>query len=321
MNCQRKTAVKKSIFAGALALLLIAGIQGCGPSGKDYAAAVDGEKITLGDFEDRLKVRMALMENSSSLTEDEAGRIRAEFLDELIDEKLMIARAKALKLDISDRELEARLAEIKADYPEGLEQYFDRPADFKSWKEDLKMRMLLEKVVENEVNSGITVTDDEVLAFFQANRNYGNFPERVRVSQIVLSDRDSARAALKRLKQGEDFAAVAKELSSGPEGSRGGDMGWFSRGSLPERLEKPVFRLKPGQVSKVLESPYGYHIFKVEKKEKAGSTSFAEVKERIRTDLKREKEGEAYKEWLERLRKDSRIAINEAALRAPLKSN
>lgn len=320
MNCPRKIPANRIAAAFLLVCAFMGTVSGCGLFAKDYAAIVNGEKIPVRDFEDRLQVKMALMENSSSIGRQEAGRIRAELLNEMIDEKLMITRALALKLNVSQEELDKKLEEIKADYPEGLEKFFQgRADDYKRWKEALKTRILLEKVIEQDVNAGVLVSDDEALAFFKANSNYGSSENRVRVSQIVLSDRAAAETALKRLKAGENFSVVAKELSTGPEASRGGDMGWFTRGSLPETIENVVFKLKPGQVSRILESPYGYHIFEVEKTEKAGKASFSEVKERIRADLKKEKEGAAYREWLKRLRKEATVEINEAALAVPSK--
>lgn len=322
-DCNYKSAamakVRHSIFLSILLVFLI-GTLSCGIFGRDYAAIVNGEKIPIQDFEDRLQVRMDLMENASALKDEEKTRIRKELLNELIDEKILLTRARALGLSVSDDELNKKLEEIKADYPEGLEKIFPKPRDFKNWKEDLKNRILLEKFVEKDVNSAITVTDAEALAYFKANKEYRRSEERVRLSQILLPNMDSAEQALKSLKAGADFTALAKEISSGPESSRGGDMGYFSKGVLPENMDQTVFKLRPGQISGIVESPYGFHIFKLEKKEKAGRADFPAAKARVIADLKKQKEEAAYKNWLDRLRADSKIVINEEALKKPAKS-
>jgi len=304
----------------SLILLFLIGMAGCGLFGRDYAASVNGEKIPLQDFEDRLQVRMDLMGNAAALNSDEKMRIRREFLNELVDEKILLIRARALGMSVSDDELNKKLEDIKADYPEGLEKIFPKSKDFKSWKEDLKKRILLEKLVEKDVNSAITVTDAEALAFFKANQEYRRSEERVRLSQILLPDRAAADETLKKLKAGADFANLAKEFSSGTESSKGGDMGYFTRGVLPENMESTVFALRPGQISGIVESPYGFHIFRLEKKEKAGKADFAAAKARVVADLRKQKEEAAYKNWLDRLRADSKIVINEEALKKPSKT-
>lgn len=311
----KNRAVLVCIAAALLVLFLQGCWQACGIFEKDYAATVNGEKIALKEFEARFKVKMDMVGHPSALNQEEVRRLRTEFLNELVDEKIMVTRARAIRLEVTDQDLENRLEEIKVDYPQGIESYFQgRSEDYQAWKRDMKRRLLLEKLVEKDVNSKITVSDDEVLAFFKANKGYARSEERVKVSQIVLPDKESAKKALKRLKAGQNFAALAKEVSTGPEAAKGGDMGYFPRGALPEDLDKAVFALRPGQVSRILESTYGFHIFKVEKKEKAGPVSFAMAKEQVRADLKKQKEEAAYREWLEKLKSESKIDINQTAL-------
>lgn len=310
------TRACQSKFVSVLLASLI-GLIGCGVSGKDYAAVVNGEKIPVQDFEDRLQVKMELMANAPALTAQEKARVRGELLNEMIDEKILLTRARALGLSVSDEEFNRKLEEIKADYPEGLEKIFPKPRDFSRWKEDLKKRILLEKLVDKDVNSAITVTDAEALAAFKANKEYRRSEERVRLSQVLLPSRESAQEALDKLKAGADFAALAKEVSTGPEGPRGGDMGYFTRGVLPDNMEKAVFKLRLGQISGIVESPYGFHIFRLEKKEKAGDADFSAAKARVVADLKKQKEEAAYNGWLDRLRADAKIVINEEALKKP----
>lgn len=313
------TKARHNTFVSILLASLI-GIIGCGGPGGDYAAVVNGEKIPAQDFEDRFQVRMGLMANAPALTDQEKARVRGELLNEMIDEKIMLTRARTLGLGVSDEELNRKLEEIKKDYPEGLEKIFPNPRDFSRWKEDLKKRILLEKLIDKDVNSSITVTEAEALACYKANKEYRSSEERVHLSQILLPDRNAAEEALNKLKAGADFAALAKEVSTGPEGRRGGDMGYFTRGVLPENMEKTVFNLRPGQISSIVESPYGFHIFKVEKKEKAGRADFPSAKARVIADLKKQKEEAAYRSWLDRLRADSKIVINEEALKKPPKA-
>ena len=101
----------------------------------------------------------------------------------------------------------------------------------------------------------------------------------MRAAQIVVRDRDLVAGILKRLKAGEDFDKVAREVSIGPEAARGGDLGFFERGMMPEAIDRVVFSLPVGKISGVVQSPYGFHIFKVLDRQEGGGRKFAEVKE------------------------------------------
>ena len=297
-------------------LLLI--LNGCGLFESDkgeYAATVNGEKIPLKEFQDRFRVKLDLMDRSSGLSAEELEKVRAEFLNELIDEKILLLRAKRLGLDVSREELRKKVEEIKADFPEGFDQIFQgRKAEYNAWTDELRKRMLLEKLVEKEVTSSVTISDDEILEHFNAQHSNQISGPRVRVSQIVVSDRRQAEQVMARLKSGSDFGELAKEVSSGPEASRGGDLGWFGKGVLPENFDRVIFSLKLGQISKIVETQYGYHIFKVEQKGREGKARLEDVRDEILAELKKDKEEKAYQDWLTRLRSEARIVVNEAAL-------
>lgn len=299
-----------------LAIMAAAGCQWLGNSGRENVATVDGVGILLSDFNERMVKKLSLMVDAPSLNEKQLVLLKADVLNELIDEKVMINRADKLGISVSDGELKKRIEEIEKDYPEeGFKELFKgRESHYRTWKEELRKRVILEKLIHQEVNPHITVTDEEILSYIKSHAKEGVSEERVRISQILLPDREKADAVLERLNNGEDFAKIAKEVSTGPEAEKGGDMGFFSRGVLPEALDRVVFSLSPGKISKVVETPYGYHIIKVLEKEKAGEVLSAKAREKVRAKLKREKEDRAYTEWLGRLRAGAVIKINESVL-------
>jgi parvulin-like peptidyl-prolyl isomerase len=103
---------------------------------------------------------------------------------------------------------------------------------------------------------------------------------------------------------------VAREVSIGPEAARGGDLGFFERGIMPEEIDRMVFSLPVGRVSGVVRSPYGFHIFKVLTKEESGGPKLADARGRVIADLRKLKEAEAYERWLEGLKAKAEIRIN-----------
>lgn len=302
-----------TVLLGAALLVFVAGCRFM-DSPREYAAVVDGEKIYLDEFNERFRVNLSMMGNLS-LGAAETDRLKMEFLNQLIDEKIMLGRAVKLGLGVSDGELEKRIEEIKADYRnEEFQGIFREKGEFKVWKEDLRKRILLEKLIEREVNAGVSVSDDEVLDYYRSHPEERTAPERVRVSQIVLPDRERAEQALEKIKAGEDFGKTAREMSIGPERSKDGDLGYFERGILPETFDRVIFSLRPGMTSRVVETPYGFHLFKVQEHLKKGTAGFPEVKEKIRSKLKSRKEEAEYARWLEGLRAKASIKVNETAL-------
>lgn len=121
-----------------------------------------------------------------------------------------------------------------------------------------------------------TITDDEVRAFFEANRaQFQNRPASVTFRQLVISPQasDTARAramataqeVLRLAREGEDFEQLARRFSDDPSAQQGGDLGWFRRGDMVQAFENAVYSLRPGQISGIVESPFGFHIIKLER--------------------------------------------------------
>jgi parvulin-like peptidyl-prolyl isomerase len=303
---------------GVLFLLLVLSfLAACGsekPSSSPAPAVakVNGESISLNEFEKALAGETALAKRDAPLKAEETESLRAEVLDNLIHERIMIQRARDLSLAVGEAELAARIEEIRKDYNgDQFDKLFgDGGISLPEWKGALQKRVLLEKLIARDVNAKIQVTDDEAQRYYNANRKAYATERRVHVAQIVVPDRDRAVGILKRLKAGEDFGKVAREVSIGPETARGGDLGFFERGVMPEAIDRMVFSLPEGKVSRVAQSPYGFHLFKVLGQAAAGGRKFADVKEKVIADLRKQKEAEAYKIWIEGLKAKASIQIN-----------
>ena len=274
-------------------------------------ATVNGEAVLLAEFEKSLKEETSLANGKTPLNAAETESLKDAVLDNLIREKLMLQRARGLSLSVGEAELSARIEEIRKDYNDQFDKLFgDGGIDYSAWKEALRKRMLIEKLVSRDVNAKIQVTDNEAERYFNANRKAYATERRVRVAQIVLPDRERAEGALKRLKAGEDFGMVAREVSIGPEAAKGGDLGYFEQGVMPEAIDRMVFSLPVGKMSQVAQSPYGFHIFKVLGQEGAGGRKFTDVRDKVIADLKKQEEAEAYRDWIDGLKAKAAIRIN-----------
>ncbi len=307
-------------LAGAFVILFLSAGPSCTsfktPS-EDAVAVVNGTEIKVKDFTVKLRNALNLLGHKQALKPEDLMKIKREALDDLIEEKLMLLRAEQLGIKVTDEELKTRVDEIRKDYSgESFAQIFGgEKVDYTIWSEELRKRLVLEKLIVREVNARISITDDEAQAYYQANRTRYYAEETVHVAQIVLQQKEKADAAYKRLQGGEDFGALAREVSTGPESAKGGDLGVFTRGIMPEAFDRIVFSLPEGRFSRVVKSPYGFHIFKVLNREKGHWIEFADVKEKIKADLMKGREEEAYRRWLEGLKSEAKIRVNEERLR------
>jgi parvulin-like peptidyl-prolyl isomerase len=313
----RKGVLALVALAAACILAVGTGCSSFKTPSEDAIATVNGAEITVKDFTVKLRNALNLLGNASNLKDGDVDSIKREALEDLIEEKIMLTRAEKLGLHVNDEELKKRVEEIKKDYTgENFAQVFGgEKVDYKIWSEELRKRLLLEKLVNQEVNSKIAVSDEEAMAYYQANRNRYYAEETVHVAQIVVSTKEKADEVLKRLQAGENFSKVAQEVSTGPEASKGGDLGMFTRGVMPEAFDRVVFSLPEGRASKVVKSPYGFHIFKVLKKEKGRWIEFSDVKEKIKADLAKNKEEQEFRKWLDSLKSEAKVRIDEERLK------
>ncbi len=303
---------RRAILLSIVVLTCMAACGGGKPSPSAAAVAmVNDEAVSLTEFQQSLSEETALAGRKTPLNVAEMEGLKTAVLDNLIRDKLMLQRARALSLSVGEAELTARIEEIRKDYNDQFGKMFgDGGVDYSAWREALRNRMLFEKLVAVDVNAGIQVTDQEAERYFDANRKAYATHRRVRVSQIVVPDRERAEGVLKRLKAGEDFAMVAKEVSIGPEAVRGGDLGYFEQGVMPEAIDRMVFSLPVGKMSSVVQSPYGFHVFKVLGQEGAGGRNFADVRDKVIADLRKQEEADAYRGWIDGLRAKAEIRIN-----------
>jgi len=270
---------------------------------KPYITTVNGSKIYKEDYRSQLDRKIHMLPKDFLSQPDYRKRFEEEVLDGMITEKIMFLRAQELNIYITDNELEEKIKEFKKDYGKDFSDLLAQEnVKYEQWKEDLKKEMLLQKLVAIDVNSKIKITDDEAEKYFNEHRNNYKTESRARVAQILVRDLALAKIIEARLKTGEDFSAVAAEVSVGPEASRGGDLGFITRQIMPEPLDKTIFSLPVNRISPIVQSSYGFYIFKVLEVQSAGIRKFKDIKGKIISDIRSQKEDAAFKNWLEALK-------------------
>ncbi len=288
---------------------------------RPYVATVNGAKIYLDEYQIRLAQKKAMLPKELlSHQENYAKRMEEEVLDNIITEKIMYLRVQELNLTVSSGELENRINEIKQEYGAGFSNIFvQEKLNFEQWKEALKKEMLFERLISVDVNAHINVSEDEAEDYFHEHNDMYKAELKVRVAQIVVRDLATARQALQRLNAGADFVKVAREVSIGPEARSGGDLGFITRQIMPDPLDKTIFNLRLNEISPIVQSPYGFHIFKALEIKPAKIKNFAESKEEIMADMRAKKEEAAFMSWLEALKTKAVIKKEYAVLRNKIK--
>jgi peptidyl-prolyl cis-trans isomerase C len=252
------------LFASAMSLGFLANAASA-----TVLAKVNGKEITDEDL------KIVAEDLGPNLPPQLQGKAReAYLLDYLIDGELIAQKALADKLD-QEPEFPKKLAYIR---------------------EKLLMESVLRKLSkEAATDAAMKKTYDDVAKEQK--------PEtEVHARHILVATEDDAQAALKRVKGGEDFAKVAKELSKDP-GSEGGDLGWFTKDRMVPEFADAAFKLEPGQISEPVKSQFGWHIIKVEGKREKTFPPFDDVKDQVARYVVQKAE----EEMIAKLRKDATI--------------
>jgi len=202
--------------------------------------------------------------------------------DDFADEKILLHAARDKEIALTVEEQKDYLTKLtRESWANGKKSPLDEVE-----YDTLLEKLVIEKYLSQQVDE-IDVTDEEIKEYYNLHKREFLRPERVRVSQILLKTEGKAVEILERIKNasGEDFRVIAREESSGVEASKGGEMGLFEMGQLPFEMEKVVFSLKAGEISPVVESSYGYHIFRLDEKLEPElvpeDSAFSEIKIKI----------------------------------------
>jgi parvulin-like peptidyl-prolyl isomerase len=251
---------------------------------------------------------------------EQGGTSKGQFdsrVQSVVDHYLILEYAKQQALSVSDEELESAVKEIKKDYAEKDFQEFLLKGyiDYREWKEELRERLLIKKVISKASAAAPEITLEEIKAYYDSHPDEFYRPAMVRFKQIMTRTREEADNLQKRLVQGGDMAATVAESSTIPASAGSSEPGWFAKGDLDESIEKAVFSLPVGKVSGVVETPYGFHIFEVLGRKPEGIRSLHEVMKEIETKLRAERLEAFYSEWLKGLRKDIPVKIDRELLK------
>jgi len=249
----------------------------------------------------------------SSLDQSAIVSLKKNILDQLINYELFYQQAQKEKIKISNDDINLEIDKIKDNFssPEEFNEALKaNNITLAQLKEDIKRQLMTNKVLE-ETKNQVTITDEELLEYYNENKESLFEPEQVNARHILVETEEEANNLLLQLKEGlTDFAELAKEKSIGPSAPSGGDLGFFARGQMVKEFEDVAFSLEPGEISDVVQTQFGYHIIKCEEKKEKYSPTFEEAKERINNTLKYQRENEAISTLISKLKEEAAIVYN-----------
>lgn len=287
------------------------------------AAIVNGVKITSLDLKRALKVLMQ-GQRGAKPNDEKLKEMEKQALNQLISAEILYQAGQKIEIKDIDKQVEEKLktgrAKFKSesDFTKAIKELEMGETDLKEYT---RKDMVISNFVEKTIIPKILVTENDARTFYEQNPDKFIRPESFRASHILIgtdgkvndSDKklayDKAAKLRKELASGADFAALAKDNSTCPSKVQGGDLGYFVKGQMVPAFEKAAFDLKPGEISDVVETQFGYHIIKLMEKKAASKVDFKEAKPRIEDFLKNQKIGAAVGQFLEESRKTANIEI------------
>ncbi len=253
--------------------------------------------------------------------EEKLKEARQEFLDKIIEDRLILSEAKRKQVILKDVEVDDMMSEVRNKFPD--KEHFLKAleeqglTEKKLWNR-FHDQLLSQKLVGYEVKSRVSVSPGEINEYYKSHASEFEQGDRVRLQQILIrvgsrSDEEAlafAESLLKELREGKSFEDLAKNYSEGSEAKEGGEMGWVEKGQLMGEIDEKIFALTDGQVTAPpVKSSLGYHLFKVVERKKLSVKPFAEVKDQIQEKLFRGKLKERLDSWIANLKKNAYISI------------
>jgi peptidyl-prolyl cis-trans isomerase SurA len=291
---------------------------------EDVVVRVNDQIISRSDLE-RSQAQLQQELHQNNVSADEAAERQKGLLRDMIDQQLLLSRAKELGLN-ADAEVIRRLDEIrkqnKLDSLEDLEKAArQQGVSYEDFKANIKNGILTQQVVRDEVGRHLQMTQGQEQAFYDAHKQEFEQPEQVRLSEILIptpadaKDDIVAQAQAKandvaaKVQAGGKFEDLAKTYSGGPTASQGGDLGLFKRGALAKVLEDKTFVLKAGESTAPIRTRQGFVILKVTEHQAAGVPSMKEVEPQIQEAMYMQQLQPALRAYLTKLREEAYIDI------------
>ncbi|MCD4654056.1 peptidylprolyl isomerase [bacterium] len=299
---------------------------------KKIVAMINGTPIYFSEVEKRIdnfEKKFQEVNPAMKLPEEKRIKMRQDFLDRMVREKILELAAEKEKYTVSDAEIDDRINQLQKIFGDGeqaKQRFLGGISDMDDFRKNISKQIKIDKYIETQQKlTEIKVSDSEVRDYYDKNLDKFNQDEAIRISQITWRlppEEDpeyaeklklaqvGASKAMQEAQSGVDFAELAKKYSQDKKTvEKGGDIGFIKRKQMVEPLENAAFALAVGEVSKPIKTQFGVYLLKATEKKDAKLMSFDEVKETVKTGLMRKKQGKSREQIYQDLRNKSKIEI------------
>lgn len=288
---------------------------------KMVVAKVNGHEITGEEFEREIDRLSQIYLRLGAAPGVGFKDLKKHALDNLISRELVFQECEKNNLEVDDQMVDEELNQI---FPnkEAFKNYLQQAnISEEVFRKTIHTNVAIQTFLNEKFYKTISIPEENMRKFYDQNSKMFIQPEVVHASHIlILVDRKADEKAVgaarkkieeieRKIKDGGDFAALAKEYSQCPSKNKGGDLGYFGRNKMVEPFDKVAFSTPPGQTSPIVETQFGFHIIKVHDKKERHMKSFEEVREQICQLLEKQKVDEELDRFIMAVRKNSDIEI------------
>jgi parvulin-like peptidyl-prolyl isomerase len=306
----------RAVAFGALVLSVACSEQKAPPQDPNVIALISGEVLSRADFEKELMRELSGMEGAPERTPEQVEPFKKALVETIIERTLLLQAAKTLNVSVSNEEVDRRVMRMSSDFPaesfdEALSQGHTSVPEL---KERTRGLLTIEKLFQEHVYTRVALTEEELRRYYEEHAAEFREPEQVHAAQIVVKGLDEARRIQGYLRGGKKFADLARKYSLSPDAKVGGDLGFFAQGTMPPEFDAVLFKLSEGEVSDVVTTEYGFHLFKLLDKRAARKKDLSEVRAQVEERLLKSKRAQAEKEFVRGLKEKAQIRVNDQTL-------
>lgn len=289
-------------------------------------AVVNNEAITLTDLLDR--VAYFLYETQQVVPRSEEQALKQRVLQRMVEARLQLQEARREGITVSEGEVTERLARVMERLGFKTEEELGRLVEtqgltMEAVRKRFREQIMIQKVTARKVALRVSVTEPEIERYLQENREKLEVGLGFQARHILIAPStpatesawEAARAVADEvwalIKDGRDFAQLAMKYSQDPSAQEGGDLGVLKQGELAPEIEARVIRLEPGGVTAPFRTELGYHLFKLEWKDRLTGEALEQTKRQIREILFRQKYEARLREWLEEIKRRAVVEIRQ----------
>lgn len=278
---------------------------------------VNGRSVSTKEFAEYLAKHLRNRDALSVKDPQILEKAKNDLADSLILQIVSEQWAAKNKISVTSADIDKKVSEVRAEYRDELafrKMLAEENISIDAWKADLNQSILRKKVYDAVTKSVGEPTDAEIRALYEANKKDYQRAARIRLRQVVLEKEEDAKRVYEEISKGRDIGALAKQFSIVPEAAENGDTGWIEKGIL--EVFDQAFKLGVGQKSKIVKSPYGWHIYQVIAKEPEKKLTLEQVKPSLVRELKERRAQSVFARWLEEQIRSSTVKRDDAILKS-----